>query len=227
MAPAWLPLMIVGIVVSAAATALEYRRQTMSAVFCGALASLLFVAVAVVCRMETHDRPYSVFVLCGLLLCGAGSLLLKLGAGAKKGAAWAAGAGMAVFLAGHAAYIGALVYRGYIGMIIALPLALLIWLALIFLVLRRPGSPKRFRGLISLKLLLASLLLGWSAALLVLNLPDSTYHLFLLGALGMLIYDIDTIIRLFTRRRFPAAQAAAFAAYAAGQLLIALSILFA
>lgn len=227
MVPTWLPLMLVGIVLSVIVAIFEYQRRTVSAALCGGLASLLFVTVGIVCRMETGDRRYSLIVIGGLLLCAAGFVMLGLGGGGHRGGALAGGLGMGVFLMGHAAYIAALIYRGYIAFVIALPLALALGAMLAVYVLRRPGAPKKHRGFIVFYLLLSVLIFCWSVALLILNLPDSTYHLFTLGALGLLVFDIDLMFRLFGKGVWLAARAAAFIAYATGQLLIALSILFA
>lgn len=221
MIPSWLPLMLVGVALSVVVAIFEYQRRTVSAAFCGGLASLLFVAVAVVSRMETADRRYALIVIGGLLLCAAGYTILSLGGGLSTGA------GTMVFLMGHAAYVAALVYRGYIAAVIAVPLTLIIGIILSVTVLRRPRMPKRYRSFVTTYLLVPTLLLCWSIALLILNLPDPTYYLFTLGTLGMLVFDIDLMFRLFSKSVWPAGRAAAFIAYATGQLLIALSILFA
>ncbi len=227
MAPTWLPLMLTGMALSAAVAVLDYQRRTVAAAFCGGLSALLFVAVAVVCRMETGDRRYSLIVILGLILCAAGSVMLRLGSGLNARAGLPAGLGMALFLLGHAALIAALVYRGFIAVVFAAPLALALELILVFSILKQPRAPKKHRGFIALFLLAPVLVFSWSAALMILNLPDSTYHLFTLGALGLMIFDIDLTARLFGRTAWPAARASAFLAYATGQLLIALSILFA
>lgn len=227
MVPAWLPIMLVGVGLSAAAAICEYQRRTVTAAFCGGLASLVCVAVAIVCRMETADPRYSLIVIFGLLLCAAGYTMLGLGGGPRVGGGLASGVGMAMFLMGHAAYIAVLVYRGFIALVLALPITLLIGAAILMSVLRPARSPKRYRGFIAGYLLLCASLPGWSIALLILNPPDPTYHLFTIGALGLLIYDIDLMFRLFGKGLAPSARAAAYLTYATGQLLIALSILFA
>ena len=68
MLPTWLPLLLVGVVVSAVAAVMKYQRHTVSAAFCGGLGLLLFMTVAVVCRMETGDRVYAIIVIVGLAL---------------------------------------------------------------------------------------------------------------------------------------------------------------
>ncbi len=227
MLPTWLPLLLVGVVVSAVAAVMKYQRHTVSAAFCGGLGLLLFMTVAVVCRMETGDRVYAIIVIVGLALHAFGSLTVNLGGGLEKGLSGAEGLGIALLLLGHSAYIAALAHRGLIAGFIALPLTLVVMIFAVIYLSKRRQLPKKRRDFMAIYLLFPILILSFSLALLVLNPPDSTYHLFLLGALGLMIFDIDLMFKLLRKDTLPMASTAAYVAYFTGQLLIALSILYA
>lgn len=227
MLPTWLPLLLVGVVVSAVAAVMKHQRRTVSAAFCGGLGALLFVVVAVVCRMESGDRVYAIIVIVGLALHALGSMVVNLGGGLEKNLGAAEGFGIAVLLLGHAAYVVALGYRGLIAGVIALPLTLVLMILVVVYLSKRRKLPKKRRDFTAFYLLFPILILSFSLALLILNPPDSTYHLFLLGALGLLIFDIDLMFKLLRKDALPMASTAAYVAYFTGQLLIALSILFA
>lgn len=227
MAPAWLPLVLVGVVISAVTAVLKYQQRTLSAAFCGGLGALLFVAVAVVCRMETGDRLYAIFVIAGLSLHALGNLVIDMGGGLVGGRAKGAGLGIALLLLGHTAYLAALIYRGFIAGVIALPLAVGMMAVVSSYMKKHSKRSSLLRALGVTYLLMPILVICWSIGLVILNLPDSTYHLFLLGALGLLILDFDLLFKLLKKGAMPMASTAAYVAYFTGELLLSLSILFA
>lgn len=227
MLPTWLPLLLVGVVVSTVAAVMKHQRHTVSAAFCGGLGALLFVVVAVVCHMETGDKVYGIIVIAGLVLHMLGNMIVGLGGGLEKRLGAAEGFGLAVLLLGHGAYVVALGYRGLIAGVIALPLTLVLMILAVMYLGKRPRLPRKRRNFATVYLLFPILILSFSLALLILNPPDATYHMFMLGALGLLIFDIDLMFKLLKKEALPMAGTAAYVAYFTGQLLIALSILFA
>ena len=227
MVPTWLPLMFLGVAVSACAAVLEYRRHTVFSAFCSGIGSLLFIVIAIVTRMETMDKRYALIVVFGLILCALGSVTIQFSGGLERKFSSADRIGLAIFACGHIIYSYALVYRGFIAGVVAVPITILIAILITVSRSKRRTAPQKHRFLIMLYILMPVSIICWSLTLVVLNLPDSTYHLFTLGALGLMIFDSDLMSRLFTKSTLPITSAAALAAYSTGQLLVALSILFA
>jgi len=219
--------MFLGIAVSACAAVLEYQRHTVFAAFCSGVGSLLFFAVAIVNRMETMDKRYALIVMLGLIFCALGSITIQFGGGLEKHISATDGVGLALFACGHIAYLITLIYRGFIAGVVAVPITILVIIVMTVSLSKRHKGPQNHRFFIMAYLLMPISIISWSLTLIILNLPDPTYHLFTLGALGLMIFDSDLMSRLSAKNTLPITSAAALIAYATGQLLIALSILFA
>lgn len=220
-------LCVVGILVDIWFIKTEYAGKMGKATVLKGAASLFFVALGFVC-FAANSAPFGKLIVIGLILGLVGDVLLNLRnvvAGRKSMLVFALG--ILAFLSGHFLYIAAL---------IRLKADIVIWAVLITAVLsvlaipplmRRITAPSMGLKIFGYVYLVVVIAMFSCAAMVLVKLGASALTvLFAVGALLFMVSDFIMIYYSFGKKIKPL-RAINLLSYYAGQLLIAIAILFA
>lgn len=224
-------LCILGLLVQIAFIIVESRKKYLPAVILKGSASIVFVTLGFLCAGAAKDAAFARLITIGLLLGALGDILLNLRfLFDKKGQAVFL-AGVAAFLTGHILYLAALITIAkdplwYLAAGAALA-ALLLWR--IFSALGKIKASFKVFGILYIGVIsmMTAVAAGNCAAALNSNPAGITGSLFFfLGALLFLASDVIMILNTFGKETRQSLRTSNLLLYYAGQLLIALSLLF-
>lgn len=222
----WAFIAVAGCIIQAAFICTEYAKRYLAALILKGLASLLFVTLGIACFSAASDAVFGWLVMAGLVFGMAGDVLLNLRKIAQKSGDKIFSAGIAAFLIGHLLYSAALLSRGADALLVAVPLCALLSGVLTPFVLRRidvEGKLKMF-GIVYVTVVL--FMTSCAAGLLIIKPFDYGHLLFTAGAVLFTLSDVILIFDLFGRKKRRAMRAFNLSTYYAGQVLIALSLLW-
>lgn len=224
------PLCIIGLLIQIAFIIVESKQKYLPAVILKGSASVVFVILGLLCAKASADAHFVRLVTIGLLLGALGDILLNLRyVFEKKGQAIFL-AGIAAFLAGHILYLAALISlsnRLAVCLIAGLVLAALL-LTWIFRTLGEIKKSFKIFGILYIGVI--SLMTAVAGGNLF-TAPDGQAGatgslLFFIGAVLFLASDVIMIFNTFGKQQRQALRTSNLLLYYAGQLLIALSLLF-
>lgn len=227
MLPIYLPIIVAGLLLEAVFIVMEYRKKAVAAVVLKAFASLLFVALGLVCMRQTGNRTFGLLVVLGLIFGAMGDVCLNLRAvlPAIKDKVFAAG--IAVFLIGHLFYVAALMTRDARAALWGIPAAAVLAAIIIPMTLKRIDVPGKLKAFGIVYLVVVIVMFGCAAALCISYPNDTCSLLFAIGALLFMVSDIVLVFHLFGKRKHVALRGINLSLYYVGQLLIALCLLWA
>lgn len=204
----------------------EYAGKMLRATVLKGVASLVFVLMGAYCYFG-HQSTYGLLILIGLILGMIGDILLNArnvleGAASRKIFAF----GILAFLAGHFMYIAALIGRNAGIIPIALIMAAVISVIAIPPLMKRIEAPSKGLKIFGyVYLVIVITMFSCAASLLIKTQPDKMNLVFTLGGLLFVVSDFIMIYYSFGKKIKPL-RAINLLTYYAGQLLIALTILF-
>lgn len=222
----WVCIAVAGCIIQAAFICCEYAKRFLAAVILKGIASLFFVALGVVCSETAGDAALGMLVIAGLVLGLVGDVLLNLRPLMNKDGQKAFMGGIAAFLIGHLFYIAALLSRGVSALFIAVPLCALLSALILPPVLRRIDIESRIRSFGIVYVVIVLLMTACAAGLLILQPFNYGHLLFAAGAVLFTVSDVILVFHMFGRNKRRSLRALNLSTYYAGQILIALSLLF-
>lgn len=220
-------LCVVGILVDIWFIKTEYAGKMGKATVLKGAASLFFVALGFVC-FAANDAPFGKLIVIGLILGLVGDVLLNLRnvvAGRKSMLVFALG--ILAFLSGHFLYIAALIRLKADVVIWAVLITAVISVLAIPPLMRRITAPSMGLKIFGYVYLVVVIAMFSCAAMVLVKLGASALTvLFAVGALLFMVSDFIMIYYSFGKKIKPL-RAINLLSYYAGQLLIAIAILFA
>ncbi len=217
--------MILGLVLETLFIVKEDQKKYVPAVILKGSASLMFVLIGFVCRFFSSDPSFSGLVAIGLILGALGDVLLNLRYIFKKIDQKIFLFGILVFLSGHILYLCALIpksttlaYAVIIGIIIA---AFTLWQIFTHIEPVKPAF--RIFGVVYIGAI--ELMMCISIGNMITGFSVMTV-LYAIGAIFFTASDIILIFNTFCKTKRQSLRIANLALYYAGQLLIAVSIMF-
>lgn len=200
----------------------EYRKNYIPAVVLKGLASLCFVILGIICSPGTLLAKR---IVIGLILGCAADVLLNLRWVFKEKGQLVFLVGILVFLSGHILYLAAVLPLSANWLIcfvigIVLTALLMIW------IFKRITAKKAFK-IFGVFYIGAIMLLNCVAIGNLITFPSAFTGLFAAGAVFFLVSDIVLILNTFGSETRQSLRVTNIALYYIGQLLIALSLLFA
>ncbi len=227
MADYWILIAASGCVAEGVFIAFEYAKKPAAALILKSIASLLFVLLGFACLSISADALFAGLVVAGLVLGAAGDVLLNLRVLAGNAAQKIFMAGIAAFLLGHLLYIAALLGRGADALWIGVPVCAALSAALLpFAILKRIEISGKMKVFGIIYVVLVFLMAGCAAGLLFLRVLNVGLLLFAFGAALFALSDVILTFHLFGRKKHKLFRALNLSAYYAGQILIALSLLY-
>lgn len=217
---------LIGAALQALFIAQERRERYVAAVALKGCASLMFVLLGCLCMREAQNQPFARLVVVGLALGMLGDILLNLRFVLPKAGQPIFLAGIAAFLAGHVVYLAALVPLSpnlAVSLAVGAALAALL-LAWIF---RRVEAKPAFKIFGVLYLGAIVLMTAVAGGILLADPASPRAWLYFAGALLFTASDVVLILNTFTGTQRFGMRVANLTLYYAGQLLIALCLLFA
>lgn len=227
MTTAMVLLCVVGVLVDIWFIKTEYAGQMVKACVYKGLASLFFVALGALCQY-TNPTPFGRLIVIGLVLGLIGDVLLNLRnvlEGKKSMLVFALG--ILAFLSGHFLYIAALIGCNSGILPWALGLTAVISVVAIPPLMKRITAPSKGLKIFGYVYLVIVIAMFFCAAVLLCMAGATTLTLlFAIGALLFMVSDFIMIYYSFGKKIKPL-RAINLLSYYFGQLLIALTILFA
>lgn len=220
-------LCIIGLIIQITFIIVESKKNYLPAVILKGSASVVFVVLGFLCAGASSNAGFAKLVTIGLLLGALGDILLNLRLLFEKKGQTIFLAGVAAFLAGHILYLAALISLTsnlVICLLAGLVLAalLLVW---IFHTLGKIKKAFKIFGILYIGVI--SLMTAVAAGNLLTAVGDSTGSLlFFLGAVLFLASDVIMILNTFGKQQRQVLRTSNLLLYYAGQLLIAISLLF-
>ena len=199
----------------------EHRKKYVPAVVLKGLASVCFVCLGLLLSPGT---PTAKLIVAGLILGAAADVLLNLRYVFEKKGQLIFLAGIAVFLSGHILYLAA-VMRGAKHWWIALIAGAILTALLMMWIFRRITAKKAFK-IFGVVYIGAIMLLNCVALGNLIAAPSAFTAVFAAGSALFLISDVVLILNTFGRETKPILRVTNVGLYYAGQILIALSLLF-
>lgn len=222
-----LALFFIGFATDIVFIVVEGKRHMRAAVFLKGGASLFFVALAVFGIAVTGGSPYKWLVAAGALLGVGGDVFLNLRyllPESRQNGVFAVGIGS--FLLGHVTYVIALALGDGLAVLIALPIALCIFLPVFFAsrkLLAVPGEIYPF----GLFYIFCVIFMFTLSAVALCRTPDDLHRIFAPGAFCFMISDLILCYQLFGRKKFAVLRPLLLVLYYFGQMMICLTPLIA
>lgn len=226
MLPLIVAIALFGCAVEVVFILLESRKRMLAALLTKGAASLLFVFAAVLAQGLAKDGAYAQLILAGLMLGAIGDVCLNLRFVLTDRARPIFMAGIAAFLLGHVAYLIALIVRAPQALLYALPAAAIASFFLIRFVLSRVNVQGAIKIFGIVYLCVVFLMAACAVALLCMEPQNPGYVLFAAGGLLFAASDVLLVLNQFGKRAYPAFRALNLSLYYAGQILIALTIVW-
>ena len=216
-----LAFVILGIILQACFIFIEHKEKYVPAVILKGLASLCFVLLGIAC---SKGGSYAGQIVAGLILGMAGDILLNLRFVFEKAGKKIFLVGIFVFLLGHVLYLIALLGRAkmwYIPVLLGIVLAffLLKW------IFSKVSVGKAFK-VFGIFYVGAVAVMAVTAVWNLITLGGTDALLFAVGGVLFLVSDLILIFNTFMGTTKFSLRIANLSLYYAGQLLIALSLLF-
>ena len=218
---------IIGLLIDVIFIRTEYAGEMEKATVLKGLASFVFVLLGAYCH-NSHVSKYGKFILLGLLLGMVGDILLNLRNILKGSASMKVFAlGILAFLSGHFLYIAALIKRDSSNLLLAIIMTVIISVVTIPPLMKRINAPSKglkLFGYVYLVIVIA--MFSCAASLFFKNSASELYQLFVIGGFLFMVSDFIMIYYSFGKKIKPL-RAINLLSYYVGQILIALTILFA
>ncbi len=224
------PLCVAGLLIQIAFIIVESKKKYLPAVILKGSASVVFVILGLLCAKTAANEEFAKLVTVGLLLGALGDILLNLRYVFAKIGQTIFLAGIAAFLTGHILYLAALVVKAN-RLVLCLFAGLILATLLLTWIFRTLGQIKKsfkifgvlYIGVISLMTAVAA---GNLLAALGASADATGSLLFFIGAVLFLLSDVIMILNTFGKQQKQVLRTSNLLLYYAGQLLIALSLLF-
>lgn len=224
------PLCLIGLLIQTTFIIVESKKRYLPAAVLKGSASVVFVLLGMLCAKASADAGFARLVTIGLLLGALGDVLLNLRYVFEKQGQAIFLAGIAAFLAGHVVYLAALISISS-SLVVSLAAGLVLAALLLIWIFRTLGEIKKaFKIFGILYIGVISLMTAVAAGNLISALGRSAgvagSLLFFVGAVLFLASDVIMIFNTFGKQQRQSLRTANLLLYYAGQLLLALSLLF-
>lgn len=217
-------LLLCGCALEAAFIVFEQRKRMLLALLLKGAASLLFVLAGLVGVSITNNFAFARVIVLGLMLGALGDVCLNLRFLLASLGKPTFMLGIGAFLAGHLAYLWALIQLSPLALWYALPVAAIVSFFLLRFVLSRVevGGAIKMVGIVYLCVVF--LMACVALALFVLERTNPGRAVFAAGALLFAASDVLLVLNQFGKRAYPSFRALNLSLYYVGQVCICLSI---
>lgn len=223
-----LPLGIVIILCGCAAEAvfisLEYKRKMLAALILKAIASVMFVLLAVLLSAKTANSQYAAVIIAGLAFGAIGDICLNLRFLVGERGKQVFMVGIAAFLIGHLFYLFALIRFAPQMLLWSVPFCALLSFFLLRFILRRIEVQGAIRTFGIVYLVVVFLMMCCALGLLPIDPANPAYLLFTLGAILFAGSDVLLVLGQFGIKKHSSFRALNLSLYYLGQICIALTI---